>query len=81
MEEAKPSQSSQPTEGGTIGDTTVTTEVQRINRILEIENMDWSRQLKQAVGVNFLISSLDFFGPPWSSRSTCVISHMCPFIL
>ena len=51
-EEAKPSQSSQPTEGATAGDTTVTTEVQCINRILEIENMDWSRQLKQAVGVN-----------------------------
>ena len=52
MEEAKPSQSSQPTEGGTAGDTTMTMEVQRINRILEIENMDWSRQLKQVVGVN-----------------------------
>ena len=25
-------------------------EVQRVNRILEIENMDWERQLRQAVG-------------------------------
>ena len=28
-------------------------EVQRVNRILEIENMDWERQLKQAVSESF----------------------------
>ena len=28
-------------------------EVQRVNRILEIENMDWERQLKQAVNEHF----------------------------
>ena len=28
-------------------------EVQRVNRIVEIENMDWERQLKQAVSEGF----------------------------
>ena len=28
----------------------VVSEVQRVNRILEIENMDWEWQLRQAVG-------------------------------
>ena len=31
----------------------VASEVQRVNRILEIENMDWERQLKQAVSEHF----------------------------
>ena len=41
-----PSQS--PKVEATAGD--VVGEVQRVNRILEIENMDWERQLRQAVG-------------------------------
>ena len=45
----EPSTSSQPSGGGTGDD--VATEVQRTNRLLEIENMDWQRQLKQAVSV------------------------------
>ena len=48
MEGAGPSRPSPPGPAGT-GDPSVTSEVQRINRILEIENMDWARQLKQAV--------------------------------
>ena len=31
----------------------VVSEVQRVNRILEIENMDWEQQLKQAVSESF----------------------------
>ena len=31
----------------------VASEVQRVNRILEIENMDWEWQLKQAVSERF----------------------------
>ena len=49
MEKDKPSASSQ----STAEDVAVTSEVQRINQILEIENMDWSRQLKQAVSASF----------------------------
>ena len=53
MAEDHPPQSSQPLEGKAREDSAVTSEVQRINRILEIENMDWTRQLKQAVSVYF----------------------------
>ena len=31
----------------------IASEVQRVNRILEIENMDWEQQLKQAVNEHF----------------------------
>ena len=54
MAEDKPAQPSRPVKGEASEDVTVTTEVQQINRILEIENMDWARQLTQAVGVRFL---------------------------
>ena len=50
----------------------VVSEVQRVNRILEIENMDWERQLRQAVsGHNFptfclldVVSLFPLFGSP-----------------
>ena len=54
MEEKKPPQVSQPPKEGTSEDVALATEVQRINRLLEIENLDWTRQLKQAVSVDFL---------------------------
>ena len=54
MEEKKPPQASQPPEAGTSEDVALATEVQRTNRLLEIENLDWTRQLKQAVSVVFL---------------------------
>ena len=58
----EPSTSSQPSGGGTSDDVAVATEVQRTNRLLEIENMDWQWQLKQAVSA-FLSSDppLPFF--------------------
>ena len=57
MAEAGPSSTStKPTEEETRADTDViASEVQRVNRILEIENLDWERQLKQAVSVSLFI--------------------------
>ena len=52
-EDRPPPPSSQPLEGKAREDSTITSEVQRINRILEIENMDWTSQLKQAVSAHF----------------------------
>ena len=63
MEEAKPSSSSQPTEEGASDDVVVATEVQRTNRLLEIESMDWARQLKQAVSLAFLLLASPFCFP------------------
>ena len=57
MAEEKPSQPPQPHEAGTSEDVALATEVQQTNRLLEIENMDWTRQLKQAVRVFFLLIS------------------------
>ena len=45
-----PSQSSEETPKVEATARDVASEVQRVNRILEIENMDWERQLQQAVG-------------------------------
>ena len=42
-------------------DVTVTSEVQRINRILEIENMYWARQLKQAVNPFYFYGRFPWF--------------------
>ena len=55
MEGVKPTSSSQPTEEGASGDVAIATEVQQTNRLLEIESMDWARQLKQAVSVTPLL--------------------------
>ena len=61
MEEAKPSSSSQSAGEGVRDDVVVATEVQRTNRLLEIESMDWARQLKQAVSLVFLPLASPFF--------------------
>ena len=60
MAEAGPSSTStNHTEEETRADADViASEVQRVNRILEIENLDWERQLKQAVSVFLLILRL-----------------------
>ena len=60
MAEAGPSSTStNPTEEETRADADViASEVQRVNQILEIENLHWERQLKQAVSVFLLILRL-----------------------
>ena len=62
MAEAGPSSTStNPTEEETRVDAdadVIASKVQRVNRILKIENLDWERQLKQAVSVFLLILRL-----------------------
>ena len=43
----------------------IASEVQRVNRILEIENLDWEWQLKQAVSVVLLHGSLNEVSAPF----------------
>ena len=51
--EDTPTEASEKTSQVEAGAADVASEVQRVNRISEIENMDWERQLRQAVSEHF----------------------------